>query len=137
MLIAVAANGANSNATVPENYEESSHLLIVETDKNAIITVYTRKDEEGLYFANKTIQHDCEAIACGQMQKEGFEKIAAASVTRYYASGLPVLEAARGALDNVLPLIVDYEGGTGCDESGHSEGREANCAQHQHELEEE
>lgn len=132
MLIAVAASGYDLNAVVPETYEESRYLLIVETDRNTIITVYKQRDEDGLFFADKVLQHDCEALACGRMQKVGFEKVANGSVTRYYASGCTIMEAAFGALENKLPYIVDFEGGTGCGD--HSE---SNCEHHQHELGEE
>ena len=115
MLIAVATNGSNPGAVVPETFEESTNLLIVETDTDSVLTVYNSHSDDGnLYFAKKTILHDCEAIVCGKMQMAGFEELASNSVTRYYGSGLPAVEAAKAAEQNILPLITDYEGGTGC-----------------------
>ena len=115
MLIAVATKGSNSGAVVPDTFEESTNLLIVETDTDSVITVYNSRGDDGnLYFAKKTVLHDCEAIVCGKIQKDGFEELASNSVTRYYGSSLPAVEAAKAAEENVLPLITDYEGGTGC-----------------------
>ena len=57
----------------------------------------------------------CEAVVCSKhIGKECFEPIADAGVTRYDGTGLGVIAAAHGAEDGTLPLIPDYEGGTGC-----------------------
>lgn len=114
MLIAVAANGRDAGALIPERFEESRNLLIVETEGDAIEAVYDARDAEGLFFAEQTLYHDCEAIVCGRLEKPGFEALASNSVTRYYGAGLPAVEAARAARDNLLPLTTDHVGGSGC-----------------------
>ena len=115
MLIAVAAAGPAEQPRVPETYEESRRLYITETDGERLVAVYEDPGEDGLLFAEKTIEHDCEAIACGRfLTAPAFERIAGASVTRYYAAGLPLWEAACAADRGRLPLLTDYEGGKGC-----------------------
>ncbi len=114
MLIAVTADKRELTAQVPESYEESRCLLLVETDDDTVQAAYDAADPEGLFFAEQTIAHDCEAIVCGKMRKPGFEAIASNNITRYYGAGLPVLEAAHAAEDNHLPLTTDYIGGSGC-----------------------
>lgn len=114
MLIAVAANGREANAVIPETFEESSDLLIIETDVPKIVAFYKSRDAENLFFAKQTALHDCEAIVCGRMQKPGFEAVASRSITRYYGSGLVPVEAARAAEANMLPFITDFVGGKGC-----------------------
>ena len=114
MLIAVASNGREANAVIPETFEESTDLLIVETDTPAVVAFYKSRDKENLFFAKQTALHDCEAIVCGKMQKPGFEAIAEKSITRYYGAGLVPIEAAQAAEANMLPFITDFEGGKGC-----------------------
>ena len=126
MLIAVAANGREAAALVSESYEESRSLLIIETDSDTIEAAYDAQDADGLFFAERTLAHDCEAVVCGTMEKPGFEAIAANSITRYYGAGLPALEAAHAAEDNHLPLTTDHIGGSGC--GSHERDR---CQEHQ------
>lgn len=119
MLIGAAVNGADLQSLVTERYEDATHLFIVETDDDSIAAVHERQDLSGIFFAEKLYEHDCEAVVCGIMQMPGFEKVAGYSITRFFGSGLPVLDAIHGALNNSLPNIVDYEGGTGCDSHDH------------------
>lgn len=114
MRIAVAANGKDLKAIIPDRYEESQYLVIVETDDFSIVDTFERQDEDGVFFAEKTVEYDCEAIVCGIMQMIGHDLVAENCVTRYNGSGCNVEDGARGALKNTLPYITDYEGGTGC-----------------------
>lgn len=115
MLIAVAASGAGEQAQVPESYEESTALYIVETDDGSVVASYGEPGEGGLSFAERVLEHDCEAVACGRfLTPAAFERLATSSVSRYYAAGLPVREAAQAADRGLLPLLTDHEGGVGC-----------------------
>ena len=114
MRIAVAANGKDLRAMIPERFEESEALIIVETDDFSVVDIFDKRDDNGVFFADKTVEYDCEAIVCGIMQMEGHEIVAEGCVTRYNGSGHTVEEGAKGALHNTLPYITDYEGGTGC-----------------------
>ena len=115
MLIAVAALEKGADTLVPETYEESRRLCIVETDDGSVIAAYDDPGEGGLFFAQKTAAHACEAIASGRfLTAPAFDLLADACITRYYAAGLPVLEAAAAADRGVLPILTDYEGGRGC-----------------------
>ena len=119
MLIGTTVNGADLSARVPRNYEDATHLVIVETDDDSIAAVYENQDHDGIYFAEKLYEHDCEAVVCGVMQMPGFERVAGYSITRYLGVGLSVLDAIHGGLYNTLPNIVDYPGGSGCDSHDH------------------
>lgn len=120
MLIAVAAAGCPEKPVVPETFEESLQLCITETDGEHLVAVYEDPGDGGLLFSEKTIEHNCEAIACGRFTSApAFERLADASVTRYYAAGLPLWEAAAAADCGLLPLITDYEGGSGCGRHEH------------------
>ena len=77
-------------------------------------------------FAGAVAESACEAVVCGHhIGKDCFEPIADACITRYYAAGLCLWEAAGAADRGELPLITDYEGGTGC--GNHDRDR---CAEH-------
>lgn len=114
MLIAAAVDDRALTVVIPEKFEDSTKLYIVETDLDKVLHIYERCDEDGVFFARMAVRHDCEAIVCGKMQRAAFEVIAENSITRYYGSGLEPLEAAKAAEWNLLPFITDYEGGTGC-----------------------
>ena len=115
MLIAVAAAGSPEQPMVPETFEESRRLYITETDGEVIVAVYGDPGENGILFAEKTIEHNCEAISCGRfLTAPAFDRLADACITRYDAAGLPLWEAAGAADRGELPLLTDYEGGTGC-----------------------
>ena len=126
MLIAVAVAEPEEQPSVPETFEESRRLYITETEGNVTIAVYRDPGEDGILFAEKTIEHNCEAISCGRfLTAPAFNRLADACITRYYAAGLCLWEAAGAADRGELPLITDYEGGTGC--GNHDRDR---CAEH-------
>ncbi len=115
MLIAVAAADSAERPAVPETFEESRRLYITETEERRLVAVYDDPGKDGLLFAENTIAHDCEAIACGRfLTAPAFERLAGACVTRYLAAGLPLWEAALASDRGHLPLLTDYEGGKGC-----------------------
>ena len=98
MRISVITNGRSNGSVVCERYEEGKFLLIYETDNNTILKVYPAYEKDPLFFAKKTVAHDCEALVCGIMQKPEFEMIAEAGITRYNGSGLGALIALRAAV---------------------------------------
>ena len=103
MLIAVAAIGSAVENHVPETFEESRLLYIIETDDGSIAALYKNPGENGLLFAENTIVHNCEAISCGRfLTASAFDLLAGACITRYYAAGLPVQEAALAAEKELL-----------------------------------
>ena len=132
MLISAITDGRGNGSTVCERYEEGKYLLVYETDTNEIIKTYSAYEKDPLLFAKKTVEHDCEAIVCGIMQKEEFETVANVGITRYNGSGLAALIAVRAAVDNTLPVITDFEGGTGCGEHDHEE---CSCGLHEEDEE--
>ncbi len=122
MLIAVALAGSAEEPAVPETFEESLRLCITETEGESLAAVFEDPGEGGMLFAEKTLEYDCEAIACGRfLTAPAFERLAAAGVTRYYAAGLPLWEAAKAAERSLLPILTDHESGTGC--GGHERHR--------------
>jgi predicted Fe-Mo cluster-binding NifX family protein len=109
MRIAVMADRPGLEAAVPEVYEESPAMLIIETDDESLVFVMEKPDDIGAYAAVMA-WYDCEAVVCSRhIGQEAFEPLAAACVTRYDGAGLPVMEAARRALGSRLELVCDYE----------------------------
>ncbi|MBQ2960008.1 MAG: hypothetical protein IJE09_02135 [Oscillospiraceae bacterium] len=106
MLIAAAAKGAGLDALIPEKYEDSSHLLIVETDTMEIISCHEKKDELGADFVKPMADSWCEAIVCGKIPREIFTLIADNGISRYNGAGLSAAEGLKGAEDNSLPMMV-------------------------------
>ena len=106
MLIAAAAQGKDFDAIIPEKYEESSYLLIVETDTMDVLKCIENSDGQGMCFVAPMADCWCEAIVCGKIPQEIFAHIADAGISRYKGAGLSVAAGLRGAEDNSLPLMV-------------------------------
>ena len=113
MLIAVMSDKPDLSGHVPDRFEESPALLLIETDGGRLVQALS--GESAADYAAHIAASGCEAVACGvHIGKECFDPIADACVTRYDGGGLDVLSAARGADRGTLPLIPEYEGGPGC-----------------------
>ena len=113
MLIAVMSDRPDLAGTVPDRFETSPALLFVETEGDKLLRAESGKAAAD--YAKLIAESFCEAVVCAShIGKDCFEPIADAGVTRYDGAGLGVLAAAHGAEDGTLPLIPDYEGGTGC-----------------------
>lgn len=106
MLIAAAAMGRDFEALIPEKYEDSKYLLIVETDTMEILSLHENADGQGACYVQPIADSWSEAIVCGKIPKEIFAAIADAGVSRYNGAGLSVREGIKGAEDNSLPLMV-------------------------------
>lgn len=134
MKIAVAADTQEIDGLVPATFRESPFLMIIDADKNEIFHIYGKQDPENMVFAKKIIEHDCEAVICGPIEKEPFELIAGAGVTRYLGSGHTVQKAYSYMNRYQLDLIRDYIGGPGA--FGHSHSGNCECGEdHEHEEE--
>ena len=113
MLIAVMSDRTNLDGVVPDRFEESPALLLIETDENRLERAFSRAN--AAEYAARIAKSGCEAVVCGcHIGKECFDPIADACVTRYDGSGLNVLAAAHAGERGTLPLIPEYEGGPGC-----------------------
>ncbi len=121
MHIAVVADGPGLDAVVSPAFEAGSWLIVVDTDNDAIVATMEKSDAEGLGFAQAAVDTDCEAVVCGVIEEKAFILLADACITRYDGAGLPARAAVQGAVDNTLPYLRDYEGGSGCEEHGHEE----------------
>lgn len=120
MKIAILCENEEINGLVPRFFKDSPFLMIVDADHNQIIKIYGRRDEENIFFANKVVEHDCEAIICGQIEREPFEIMVARGVTRFNGSGHKAQKAYDYMMQNRLPLIPDYIGGPGLGGHSHS-----------------
>lgn len=113
MLIAVMSTLPSGEGVVPDTFETSPALLMVETDDGSIRSVVMSSKPKD--YVDRIVKLWPEAIVCGpHIGKDSFEPIADASITRYDGTGLNVLQAAMKADRGLLPIIPDYEGGTGC-----------------------
>ena len=106
MLIAAAAQGRTLDSRIAENYDESSHLLVVETDTMEIVELCEKEDVLGMSFLVPLEKHWCEAIVCGKIPREIFPQIADLGISRYNGAGLTVEEGIRGTEDNSLPMMI-------------------------------
>lgn len=129
MKIAVATNGETLEDMIVEEFEESTHLLIVETDdlsfeihKNNI-----EKDKVGLGMTNIVKESDCEALIIGNIEQPAFELLADAQITRYRGAGYSAKDALVMMDNNRLQLIRNFKGG---DETPHLH---QNCSSNSHE----
>lgn len=107
--------------------------MIIDADKNQIFHVYGKQDPDNLVFAKKVVEHDCEAVICGPIEKEPFEILVKAGVTRYLGSGHTVQKAYSYMNRYKLELIRDYIGGPG--PFGHSHDFSCECGEeeeHEH-----
>ena len=93
MFIAVTSTTEELDGIVPKTFEESPFLMIIDADKNQIIKIYGKQDEKNMVFAQKVVDHDCEAVICGPIEKEPFELMAGKMVSRYDGSGHTVERA--------------------------------------------
>ena len=113
MRIAVMSDSSGLSGRVPERFEDSPALLLIETEGGRLLRAETGGGPEA--YARAVAGSGCEAVVCGRhIGQACFDPIADAGVTRYEGSGLNVLEAAEKAERGTLPLIPDYEGGHGC-----------------------
>ena len=112
MKIAITANGNTLKSLVTEEFEKSEYLLIVETDDNSY-EYYDNSanvDDDGIIMATKIIKGNCEGVITGSIDEKAFEEIAAAQITRYFASNYSVEEALHLMDSRRLDLIRDYKG---------------------------
>ena len=113
MLIAVMSDRADLSGRVPDRFEASPALLLIETEEDRLVRAFP--EGTPAEHTARIVESGCEAVVCGiHIGKDCFDPIADACVTRYDGSGLDVCAAARAAEYGTLALIPEYEGGPGC-----------------------
>ena len=127
MKIAVTCENMEINGLVPKTFKDSEYLMIIDADKNQIFKIYGKQDPDNMVFAQKVLDHDCEALICGPLEKEPFELLAGAGVTRYNGSGHKVQTASDKMNRYQLDWIADYIGGPGA--FGHSHTGACECGE--------
>lgn len=120
MKIAVTCENMEINGLVPKTFKDSEYLMIIDADKNQIFKIYGKQDPDNMVFAQKVLDHDCEALICGPLEKEPFELLAGAGVTRYNGSGHKVQTAYDKMNRYQLDWIADYIGGPGAFDHSHT-----------------
>lgn len=113
MKIAICCERDDAEGLVAKDFENSPYLLLIDSKKNVIYRVCEKVDPGNLAFADVIVEEDCEAVICGPIEKEAFEKLADAGVSRFEGSGRKAQRAYLYFLRNQLPLIRDYIGGPG------------------------
>lgn len=127
MKIAVTCESMEIDGLVPKTFCESEYLMIIDADRNEIFKIYGKQDPENLVFAQKAIEHDCEAIICGPLERVPFELLAKAGITRYNGSGRRVQRAYDYMTRYQLEWLDDYIGGPGA--GGHSHTGSCECGE--------
>jgi len=127
MRIAVTSDHNHLQGHVPDSFETSRYVLVIETDDCTLRS--SRKCSSAAELVAEILKANCEAVVCGrQIGKESFDPIADEGITRYDGGGLEVLTAAIRADRSRLEIIREYEGGPGCSagsgscEDGHCGG---------------
>ncbi|MFA5055883.1 MAG: NifB/NifX family molybdenum-iron cluster-binding protein [Dehalococcoidia bacterium] len=127
MKIAIAANGAKMDSLIPDNFEESTFLLIAETDDGSFETFKNPEGQEsiGMAMVREILKQDCEAVICGVIEKEAFEELAAAQITRYMGANRSAADALN-LMDTYKLDIIRVPKGEVYDPDTHNHGP-ANC----------
>jgi predicted Fe-Mo cluster-binding NifX family protein len=107
MKIAVAAKGSTLEDMIPDTFEESAFLLIVETDDGSYEAFKNPEVEggAGLGMTREILKHDCEALISGSIGKPAFQELMIAQVTRYLGANCSATEALRLMDANQLDFI--------------------------------
>ena len=119
LKVAVAASGASVDCSVPVLFADTACLLIIDADTDTLLHtvdgVNLEPARRSLFFAQKVVEFDCEALLCGELEQAPFAVIAEEHcITRYMAAGLSVLDGIHLMNNYSLKMIPDYIGGTGC-----------------------
>ncbi len=115
MYIGIMTCGSDMDGKIPAMFADANYLLIADADTGIVHVRYARNGMTDRDFARKLIEHNCEAVLCGQIEKEPFLIIAdEGCITRYNGTGLSADDALKAMNADLLPLIVDFIGGIGC-----------------------
>ena len=126
MKVAICAERDDLASRVPNAFQDAEYLMIIDADTNIMTAVYPREDAQNIRFAEHIREEDCEVLICGALEKEPFEIIAGAGVTRYDGSRKLVQAAYKRMLLGKLPLIRDHIGGSG---TGHTHDFSCECGE--------
>lgn len=131
MKIAIAANGSTLEASIPDTFEESSFLLIVETDDGSYEAFKNpqSKGSAGLAMIKEIIKHDCEALISGTIEKQAFDKLMVAQVTRYMGAQHKAADALH-LMDAYQLDFIRVANGEVWDPYGHDHDT-SNCEGHE------
>ena len=115
MNISIVTTGQTLQSTVPAKLAQGTYLFIVDVDQFAVTQVLPGPTQKrDVFFAQQTVEHNCEAILCGEIEQEAFEILANASVSRFDATGETPTQAVKKMNASLLPTIRDYKDGPGC-----------------------
>ena len=115
MNIGIMTDRPDMEGKIPALFADANNLLIVDADTGTVHAKYNRSGMSERDFARKLIEHDCEAVLCGPIEREPFLIIAdEGCITRYNCVGLSAGDALKAMLSDKLPFIVDFIGGVGC-----------------------
>lgn len=117
-MVAAAVCENSMDAVVPDPFERATGIMIFDNEcKDDVAPVYVTEN-----FAEAIIEAQCEVLFCGIIyDKDFFEKIADAGVTRYNAAGMTVREAIPAMDHYELAIIRDYFGSPGHTHDHHHE----------------
>lgn len=121
MKIALTTNESSVDAIVSKTFEGSNFLLVIETD-DLSMKIYRKTDEDGIDYAKKIIEDDCEAVITGTIEEKAFELLASACISRMKGTGYTARDALAMMDAYELEIIRDFNGSTGKHHHGHSKG---------------
>ena len=90
MKVAIATADKTQDSYISDKLADAKYLFIVEVEKYQVQNIYEAEAKDNDFiFAKKTVEDYCEAIICGNIEKEPFDILAreGACVTRYNGAG--------------------------------------------------
>lgn len=111
MKIAITASGKTLEDKVINAFDQSPFLIVYESEDGSfsIIEHDLKKDPEGIEMANWVVEHRCEALLTGEIEKKPFYIIADGGITRFKADGMKISEAISKMEARTLAYIRDYK----------------------------
>ncbi len=114
-LCAITDNNTSS-AQIAESYEIGKQILVVDSETMSVIYAGANDNNPDTILKILT-DFQCEAVITGPIKSPDiFDVIAGNHVTRYNGVRFNLYEAVDLSVKNLLPLITDYVGGSGCNE---------------------
>lgn len=125
--IAVAVGGNQADSYISKKLSTAKYLFIVDLEEFAVLSIIEAEPiKRDIAFAKKIVEEDCEALICGLINKEAFNILYLAGISRYDGTGMDVTTALKKLGRYELEMIRDHVGGSGC--AGDTSGEE--CHEH-------
>jgi len=119
MKIAVTAAGEGLTSPVFGEFAQTPFLLLVDMDTMECVSIpHSPAPDSDQDLARMILEHRCEAVITGKLEKKAFDMLADEAVTRYSGTGMTAAYALDAMESRELDLIRNAAGTDAC-ESNH------------------